>query len=542
MDTRVGVDSASIHLAGRVRVVSSDGTECPVRGRRGRGILAVLALSPDMTRARTILQEMFWPNRSTAAGSLRSELYNLRRDLGRCGDILDSDPSNVWLLSDRVRVDVADFDAVGWSREWGGTPPRLMEDLDLDHDFDHWRVEQQSIFEDRFLAALSQESSALPDASNSGLKGPPVVRIVNPEAGEDGTSRFSALMVSEAVWRGMREYGGVVLTGDTNRPVDLEISIAVRTTGNRTSVVIFLTDVASGVGVWSAGRDFEGGLERFAGTSEFRLFVNEAAYVCVSSIARLARYDRQAVTNTLRAVDLMMRADPALYDQADTLLQHSFAIDGDAIHLAWRAYLRTFMRAENVGSDTSAIRMEAEALSRKALEIGSQNSLVLALVSHVHSFILQNPASGYDLAERALACNPANPFALAYMGRAKSYMGDHETAFRLTSEARRIAGPVPYRHTLDFMAGVAALLSGRHDEAIHLGEVAISQVTAYRAPMRYLLPLYANLGKRQEARRILDRIRLLEPNFSIDRLKDEAYPNAAVRQADLLDFSQIDLD
>lgn len=530
-----------IRLIGQVCVISANGTECQIRARRARGILALLALSPGMMRARPVLQKMFWPNRTSASGSLRSELYNLRLNLRQHKDIIDSNANNIWLRPERVQVDIADFDAVAWAGEWGSTPPRLMEDLDLDNDFNQWREEQQTLFDKRFSGSLAKtQPIALPTAQEE-PSGQPVIRIVNLESQPKNTVCFPTMKVSEAIWRGMREYGGIILTNDPTGRADLEISIAVQDSGDVTSVILVLTDIQSRTMLWSAGRDFPNNEERFSDTNAFRLFVNETAYICASSIGQLARYDRQAIGNTLRAVNLMMRADASLFGEADSLLEQAFEIDGNAIHLAWRAYLRTFIRAEGGGADAATVREEAEAFSRKALDLGGENSLVLALLSHVYSFVLQNPSFGGDLAERALDSNPANPFALAYLGRAKSYMGDHKTAFELTAKARRVAGPVPYRHTLDFMAGIAALLSGRRDEAIHLGETAIAQAPTYRAPMRYLLPLYASLGRQDDARRIHNRMREIEPDFSIERLKDEAYPNAAIRQANLLDFSRVEL-
>ena len=530
----------SIHLVGRMRVVAPDGSEVAIRSRRGRAILCVLALSPGMARARIILQEMFWPNRSSAPGSLRSELYNLRRDLGPCAGCIGSDLSNVWLVADAVEVDVAGFDPRAWSRDWGTAPPRLVEDLDLDHDFDHWRAEQQSLFEERFDQAVV----GAPVRHTDGRPAPsaPVVRIVHPDVGDGGSDRFATMLVSEAVWRTMREHGGLVLTGDAEREADLELSIAVAAGEDRASVVLMLTNVESGVSVWSAGRSFEGGLHRFTGEDEFRRFVNEAAHICARSIARFSRYEGQALTNTLNAIDLMFRSDPETFPEADSLLCESFDIDGDAIHLAWRAYLRTFMAGEGGPSDAAVIREEAEMLSRRALDAGVGNSLVMALVSHVQSFVLGNPAYGHTLAEQAVSSNPGNPLALAYLGRAKCYLGDHEGAFDCTLRASRIVWSAPYRHALDLMVGVTALTSGRLDTAARFGEAALATAPTYRAPMRYLLPLYVRRGDRTNARRIYRRIRSLEPDFSIARLRDVAYPTAAVRQAGLLDLTEADLD
>ncbi len=91
------------------------------------------------------------------------------------------------------------------------------------------------------------------------------------------------------------------------------------------------------------------------------------------------------------------------------------------------------------------------------------------------------------------------------------------------------------------MSGVTALQSGKLREAAAAAEIAIAMAPNYRAPRRYLVPLYLKLGERDKARSALEKLRELEPRFSLDAMRQSAYPSTAIREAGLLVFSDRDL-
>lgn len=63
----------------------------------------------------------------------------------------------------------------------------------------------------------------------------------------------------------------------------------------------------------------------------------------------------------------------------------------------------------------------------------------------------------------------------------------------------------------------------------------------FRPPQRYLVPLYLRAGKRDHARETLERLRRLEPGFSLEVMREPSYPSAGIRAAGLLTFSKGDL-
>ena len=176
-----------------------------------------------------------------------------------------------------------------------------------------------------------------------------------------------------------------------------------------------------------------------------------------------------------------------------------------------------------------------------ALEREPFNSSVLALVSHVYSLLFRRHFAAHDIAKQAVEYNPANPLAYAYLGRAKAYLGDSKAAYRLTKYAREITGPAPYAHMIQVHAATTATLTGRYDEAIRLFETAETMRPGFRPPLRSLAPLYLATDQRENARRVIERMRLYEPDFSLGRLREPSYPNKSLKDANLLRFSDADI-
>jgi hypothetical protein len=63
----------------------------------------------------------------------------------------------------------------------------------------------------------------------------------------------------------------------------------------------------------------------------------------------------------------------------------------------------------------------------------------------------------------------------------------------------------------------------------------------FRPPQRYLVPLYLHAGKRDQARETMERLRQIEPTFSLEVMREPSYPSAGIRASGLLTFSDRDL-
>ncbi len=266
----------------------------------------------------------------------------------------------------------------------------------------------------------------------------------------------------------------------------------------------------------------------------------EIAGYCLSRIGSSSEASG-AFVRAFDGVQRMFRVDLDEVDRADALLASAYELDAKAVFLAWRAYARVFYVGEHIHVDRRRAVEESEELARRALEADPHNATVLALVSHVYSFTLRKYPLAHELAELSIRCNPAHPFGHAFLGRAKSYLGDHEAGYRETCRALELAGQAPYRYTLHTLSGMTALLSGRLEEAVRAAEIACALAPSYRPPQRSLVPLYLKLGERDKARNAFERLRGIEPTFSLDAMRESSYPSTGIRASGLLNFSDRDL-
>ena len=99
-----------IILLGFISVRHSDGKDCTPRSTKARALLALLALSPDRARSRRWLEAMLWSDRAEAQaqGSLRQALLDLRRSCPSGQSFVEADREKIWLIQDRVWIDVSD--------------------------------------------------------------------------------------------------------------------------------------------------------------------------------------------------------------------------------------------------------------------------------------------------------------------------------------------------------------------------------------------------------------------------------------------------
>ena len=94
---------------------------------------------------------------------------------------------------------------------------------------------------------------------------------------------------------------------------------------------------------------------------------------------------------------------------------------------------------------------------------------------------------------------------------------------------------------IDVLTATAATLTGRYHEAITLFEAAEAARPGFRPPLRSLAPLYLATNQRDNARRVIERMRRYEPDFSLARLHEPTYPNESLRDAQLLRFTDAEL-
>ena len=551
-----------IRVIGAFRLLAHDGQDLTPLGRKARALLAILALTPTRRRSRPALQDKLWSDRGPEQGaaSLRQTLTEIRKALGEhYRDCLVSDLHGIGLAARRVTVDIDDADLSAFARMV--EPPQLLEDLDVaDEEFEDWLRTQRAAFERRIETSRAAfDTSPPPPGLKQGPKsrgepivvphqtaGPtirPWVRLLPPPTVSSEIGLFLSGLVGNHIAQGLADQWGIDIRDDGKGPQGVQLRVDALPVSREVAVNIVLLSADGALQLWSGSETISQKYDLLFEAPRLLALVNRAIDVAGQCLSRIdtSPDGSRAFMRAFEAVRRMFKIDLPEVDRADALLGEAYELDSKPVYLAWRAYSRIFYVGEHIHADRRRLIEEAEEYARRAIEGDPHNATVLALTSYVYSFIFHNFPLAHELAELSVRGNPAHPLGHAFLGRAKSYLGEYDAGYAATKRGLDLSGQAPYRYMLHFLHGMAALLSGRFDEAARAGEIVCATAPTFRPPQRYLVPLYLHAGKRDQARETFERMRRLEPTFSLEVMREPSYPSAGIRTSGLLAFSDRDL-
>ena len=158
--------SLRIQLLGGFAVHVDGGGPFSLSARKGRALLAYLALPPGRPHSREKLTSLLWGETpdGQARQAFRQTLSRLRRALGEAGSGLVDVADTVALRADRVTIDAVEFEAAAGSTECAGLERAaelyrgdLLEGLDVtEGPFEEWRLVERERLRELALEALAR--------------------------------------------------------------------------------------------------------------------------------------------------------------------------------------------------------------------------------------------------------------------------------------------------------------------------------------------------------------------------------------------------
>ena len=522
---------------GAFRLSDGEGTDLTPRGTKSRALLAILLLTPEMARPRRWIEATLWSTRDPeqANASLRQALTEIRRSFGDLRDLIDADRRDIWLRAEAFRTDVLAPGA-------GPQPGRyLLEGLDpRDPAFDRWLAET--------AAALGWPVTGGAQTVRLGPPAP-VLAIANDASGSRIESLLSGI-VSDQVVRNLADSADFVFhTGD---PAAGDVTPGVPVFGLTTSVVahggtgyftLRLNDTLRRRLIWTRHVAVPMTEADLLNSPELYKLAHEAAEHAVAALAQDpagVAATRLADVVLSRALTEMFSFDAARLQAADRLIEQADSIRPRAVHWAWRCFLRMIMAVERTGQDWQVLAAEAEAFAARAVEMDPRNSLVLALVSQMRLLMQGDVEGGARLASDALAINRGS--AMAHIGLATVALrrSDLVEARAAANRALGIAAHSAHRHWWHMFVCLAEIASGDYDAAIRSAEAALSYAPKFRPPLRHLYALYLHRQDYPRAIQIARRLRELEPDFSLQLIRDDAsYPAGTLRRSPLIQLQDV---
>ena len=283
---------------------------------------------------------------------------------------------------------------------------------------------------------------------------------------------------------------------------------AVRITGQ-------LIDALTGTHLWA---------DRFDGSLEDVFELQDKVAVSVAGVIepalQAAEMRRSAArpTTDLTAYDLYLRALAAFYPitkervfEALGLLEQAIAIDrhyGPA--LAWAAICHMTLVRDGWAEEPETSRRKAIDLARRALQAAENDPGILANAAIVLAYFGEDIGAMIGLVDRALALNPSFARGWYVSGVLRLWAGQPDLAIEHVETSLRLSPRERMGQPLSVM-GMAYFFKRQFDEAAAKLLLAIQDHPGSPASYRFLAACYAHMGRLDEARAIVARLRAITP-------------------------------
>jgi adenylate cyclase len=289
---------------------------------------------------------------------------------------------------------------------------------------------------------------------------------------------------------------------------------SVRKAGQRVRIAGQLIDAITGTHLW-ADR-FDGSLEDIFELQD-KIAVSVAGVIEPTLQAVETARSANRPTADLTAYDLYLRAYAMFMSSAGRipealrLLEQAIERDpryGPALGFAAVCCFRLHVddRSENPAAD----RLKGIDFARRAVEVAGDDSRILADAAMALGYFGEDIGAMLALVDRALTLNPSFAVGWLISGNLRLIAGqpdigiEHvEASLRLSPRAR-IA--IPF-----LLIGGGHFLARRFDEAVPKLLLAIQDDPSFPSPYRWLAACYAHVGRLDEAREIVGRLRAITP-------------------------------
>ena len=238
---------------------------------------------------------------------------------------------------------------------------------------------------------------------------------------------------------------------------------------------------------------------------------------------------RRKRPDNLDAYDLFMRALPeARAMTAETnaravlLLERALGLEGDyAAAAGLAAWCYGLRLPHGWWKHQEAERCRGVNLARLAIDKGSGDSDALAMGGYTMAFLGEEFVTGLSAIERAVDLNPSSAQAQTFAGWVRSYLGQVEAAVADFEHAMRLSPLDPTMFRTYAGLAFAYLLQGRFSEAVVWGQRGLAENPSFSPTHRALAAALAHLGRLDEARAVVAKLREIVPELTIGKFARE---------------------
>jgi adenylate cyclase len=193
------------------------------------------------------------------------------------------------------------------------------------------------------------------------------------------------------------------------------------------------------------------------------------------------------------------------------LLEQAIAIDshyGPA--LSWAAICQQHFVNNGWAEDPEKSRHKARDLARRALQVAQNDPGTLANTAFVLAYFGEDIAAMIGLVDRALALNPSFARGWNLSGIIRIFAGQHDLAIDHIETSLRLSPRDAMGARLS-QIGLAHFFMRRFGQAVSMLLLSIQHQPGFPPSYRTLASCYAHMGRLDEARAIIARLRAIAP-------------------------------
>jgi adenylate cyclase len=288
---------------------------------------------------------------------------------------------------------------------------------------------------------------------------------------------------------------------------------SVRKAANRVRITGQLIDAVTGTHLWA---------DRFDGSLEDIFDLQDKVASSVAGVIEPALQAAETArsanrpTSDLTAYDLYLRAYAMVFSSganfAEALRITEQAIERDPHYgtaLAWAA-LCCLLVTDRQSGDPDANSRKGIDFARRALEVAGDDPGILANAALALAYFGEDIGAMMSLVDRALVLNPSFARGCHISGILRVWAGQSDAGIERVEAALRLSPRARIGWGL-MVIGMAHFFGRRFDEAVPKLLLAIQEDPGYLETYRLLAACYAQMGRLDEGREIVARLRAITP-------------------------------
>jgi TolB-like protein len=300
---------------------------------------------------------------------------------------------------------------------------------------------------------------------------------------------------------------------------------SLRKAANRVRITGQLIDATTGAHLWA---------DRFEGTFDdiFDLQDQITASVVGAIAPQLERAEieraKRKPTESLGAYDYYLRGMANFHQATREAISEALPLFYEAMQLdpnfasaygmaSWCHYWR---KMNGWMSDRSRDFAEGARLANRALELGADDAVALTRGGHALAHFGGDLDRGIAAVDRALVLNPNLTVAWYVSGFQRISRGEPDNAIERFARAMRLSPLDPEMFQMQTGTAMAHMFAGRFDAASAWAEKASRELPDILRVSAFSAASHALAGRMEEARRVMQHVRRLDPTLRISKVED----------------------